>query len=315
MLLAISATSVYLCEGNTVTRLARHPVTQSLGTFYSLITQFLGYAFNEDEYKVDGPRQLWAIRRAMRISFRSAIRLIPNGGVEIPWLTVNRGFAEGLWFTASAAAIERGLGIDGKNCALQVRGDIRAALQQRFTEALFHICNHFQKQTQATDLLLSGGCAENCAAIGELRSNGMFERIHVAYASGDEGTALGAAAACVSRKARRCIPGVMPFFGPAPQRATVRAIIAQHPELTLCEFDAEQPMLRAAAGDLAADRIVALCNGRMEFGARALGNRNLLALPSNAANRIASTWRSRSGRTTVPSRRPLRPRMRIGISF
>ena len=29
-------------------------MTQSLGIFYSLVTQFLGYAFNEDEYKVMG---------------------------------------------------------------------------------------------------------------------------------------------------------------------------------------------------------------------------------------------------------------------
>lgn len=281
----ISATSVYLCEGNTITRLARHPITQSLGTFYSLITQFLGYAFNEDEYKVMGLASFGDPTRYADF-FRSAIRLTANGGVEIPCLTLNRSFAEGLFFTSSAAAIERGLGIDGKNCAHQERADISAALQQRFTEALFHICGHFQKQTQATDLLLSGGCAENCAAIGELRSNGMFERIHVAYASGDEGTALGAAAACVFALGTPLrIPGVMPFFGPAPQGVAVRAIVAQHPELILREFDAEQPMLHAAAQDLAADRIVALCNGRMEFGARALGNRSLLALPSNAANK------------------------------
>ncbi len=111
----ISATSVYLCEGRTITRLARHPVTQSLGTFYSLITQFLGYAFNEDEYKVMGLASFGDPRRYAEF-FHSAIRLGSQGGVEIPCLTLNRGFAEGLFFTSSAAAIEQGLGIDGKNC-------------------------------------------------------------------------------------------------------------------------------------------------------------------------------------------------------
>ncbi len=219
----ISATSVYLCEGPKIMRLARHPVTQSLGTFYSLITQFLGYAFNEDEYKVMGLASFGNPQRYAEF-FRSAIRLGSNGSVEIPCLTLNRGFAEGLFFTSSAAAIERGLGIDGRSCAHQERADISSALQRRFTEAVFHICSHYQKQTQATDLLLSGGCAENCAAIGELRSNGMLERIHVAYASGDDGTALGAAAACVFAQGKPLrIPGVMPFFGPAPQAAAVRA--------------------------------------------------------------------------------------------
>ena len=51
------------------------------------------------------------------------------------------------------------------------------------------------------------------------------------------------------------------------------------------EYADERSMLDATARDIAADKIVALCNGRMEFGARALGNRSLLALPSKAANK------------------------------
>jgi carbamoyltransferase len=281
----IAATSVYLCEGPTIARLARYPVTQSLGMFYSLVTQFLGYAFNEDEYKVMGLASFGDPGR-YREFFRSAIRLGPDGSVEIPCLGLNRGFAEGLFFSASATALEHGLGIDGRTYAHQERADISAALQQRFTEALFHICGNYQKQTQATNLVLSGGCAENCAAIGELRSSGMFERIHVGYASGDEGTALGAAAACVfARGAPLRMSGFMPFFGPAPHIGQLRTVVAQHPELAAEEFGDERQMLDAAACDIAADKIVALCHGRMEFGARALGNRSLLALPSKAANK------------------------------
>lgn len=281
----IGATSVYHCEGPTITRLARHPVTQSLGMLYSLVTQFLGYAFNEDEYKVMGLASFGDPQR-FREFFRSAIRLGPNGSVDIPCLALNRGFSEGLFFSASAAALEQGLGIDGKNCAHQERADISAALQERFTEALFHICGHFQQQTKATNLVLSGGCAENCAAIGRLRAAGMFERIHVAYASGDEGTALGAAAAQVFANGTPLHqPGVMPFFGPSPHIERVRAIVAQHPALALHEYGKEQEMLNDAASDIAADRIVALCHGRMEYGARALGNRSLLALPGKAANK------------------------------
>ena len=281
----IGATSIYDCRGATVRRLARHPVTQSLGMFYSLVTQCLGYAFNEDEYKVMGLASFGDPAR-YRDWFRTAIRLAPNGGVEIPCLALNRSFGEGLFFTASAVELERGLGIDGRTCAHQERADISAALQERFTEALFHICGHYQQQTGARNLVLSGGCAENCAAIGQLRSSGMFDRIHIAYASGDEGTALGAAAAHLfTHGAPLHAPGGMPFFGPAPQPDRVRAAISENPALGLEEFADEAQMLDAAASDIAEDRIVALCNGRMEYGARALGNRSLLALPSSAGNK------------------------------
>ena len=133
---------------------------------------------------------------------------------------------------------------------------------------------------------MSGGCAENCAAIGELRFSGMFEQIHVAYSSGDEGTAVGAAASCgFARGERLRIPGTMPCFGPAPCSEGLRTVLAQHPELVVEEYANEWQMLETAASDIASDKIIALCNGRMEFGARALGNRSLLALPSKAANK------------------------------
>jgi len=281
----IGATSVYHFAGPRIARLVRYPLTQSLGMFYSLVTQFLGYAFNEDEYKVMGLASFGDPGR-YRAFFRSAIRLGPDGGIEIPCLALNRGFAESLFFTGSAAALAAGLGIDGRTCSHTERADISAALQERFTEALFHICGHYQRQTGAANLVLSGGCAENCAAIGELRGSGMFERIHVAYASGDEGTALGAAAAHVFESGTPLrLPGRMPFFGPAPRLDRVREIVARHDALALREFGSEQQMLDAAADDIAADRIVALCHGRMEFGARALGNRSLLALPAKAANK------------------------------
>lgn len=281
----VGSTSVYRCEGPDIVRLARYPIAQSLGIFYSLVTQFLGYAFNEDEYKVMGLASFGDPGR-YRAFFQSAIRLTPNGGIEIPILNLNRGIAETLFFTASAAALANGLGIDGRNCTHQERADISAALQQRFTDALFHVCGHFRDQTGAANLLLSGGCAENCAAIGELRASGMFEQIHIAYASGDEGTALGAAAAhAAAQGAPLRLPGAMPFFGPAPQLPRLREVVARHTGLALHEYPDEPAMLDAAAQDIAADRIVALCHGRMEFGARALGNRSLLALPAKAANK------------------------------
>ena len=311
----IAATSVYLCEGPAITRLARYPVTQSLGMFYSLVTQFLGYAFNEDEYKVMGLASFGDPQR-YREFFASAIRLGPNGSVEIPCLTLNRGFAEGLFFSASATALERELGIDGKDCSDQQRADLSAALQQRFTEALFHICGHYQKQTGATKLVFSGGCAENCAAIGELRSSGMFERIHVAYASGDEGTALGAAAACTfARGAPLRLPGLMPFFGPAPHLPGVRAVAGAASGIGWWRnMAANGQMLDATAVDIATTGS-SRCVTDAWSSARA---HSAIAVCSpcrrTPRTRTGSTSPSRSGKITAPSHPPSPPRMHIAIS-
>jgi carbamoyltransferase len=284
----IGATSIYRVENGEIQRLRRHPIAQSLGMFYSLITHYLGFAFNEDEYKVMGMAALAAtLGDATRYDefFESAIILEPNGEVRIPCLTLNHGFSESLFFSASSRAIREGLGFDGRTAPLDQRAAVSAGLQKRFTQALFHIAKYYQDQTGLTNLLLSGGCAENCAAAGELRSSGMFARIHVSYGSGDDGTALGAALArsyALGQPVR--LPSQMPFYGPAPQIETVRALVAKH-SLQLQEYPNRDMMLGEAANDIARDRIVAICDGRMEYGARALGNRSLLALPSQAANK------------------------------
>lgn len=183
----VGATSIYRVENGQVQRLRRHPIAQSLGMFYSLITHFLGFAFNEDEYKVMGMAalagQLGDPGRYAEF-FERAILLEQGGEVRIPCLTLNHGFAEGLFFAASSRAIREGLGFDGRTAPLAQRAAVSAGLQKRFTQALFHIAGFYRDQTGLTDLVLSGGCAENCAAVGELRSSGMFERIHVSYRIG-----------------------------------------------------------------------------------------------------------------------------------
>jgi carbamoyltransferase len=281
----VGATTVYRIEEGKVKRLRRYAIFQSLGMFYSLITQFLGFLFNEDEYKIMGLAALGGHPQRYTNFFESMIHLKDDGGICIPALEINQGFEQTLFFSSSSRAIAECLGFDGSNCSMARRADVSAALQRRFTEALFHIAEYFQRQTGMPNLLLSGGCAENCAAIGELRRASIFKKLHVAYGSGDEGTALGAACArafALGQPVR--IPSVMPFFGPAPDIESVRALVTQH-NLRLHRFDDEDGMLDAAARDIANDRIVAICNGRMEYGARALGNRSLLALPANLANK------------------------------
>ena len=215
----VTATTVLAYDGGSVTRLARYPIAQSLGIFYSLITQFLGYAFNEDEYKVMGLASFGDPQRYADF-FRSAILLQPDGSVEIPCLDAERGFADGLFFTPK----RRRRSNAGSGSMAQIARWSRTPMSApRCSGASPRHCSisaAISEQTGLRDLLLSGGCAENCSAIGELRSSGMFDRIHVAYASGDEGTALGAAAAHVFAQGTPLrIPGEMPFFGPAPQIA------------------------------------------------------------------------------------------------
>jgi hypothetical protein len=67
--------------------------------------------------------------------FETAIHLGPDGSLEIPILALNRGFTEGLFFSASAKALEDGIGIDGWYCSHQQRADISPTFATRSLES------------------------------------------------------------------------------------------------------------------------------------------------------------------------------------
>ena len=72
--------------------------------------------------------------------------------------------------------------------------DVAAALQATLQASLMHALRHFKKVTGQTNLCMAGGVALNCTANGVIKRSRMFEGARfVRPASGDDGTALGAA--------------------------------------------------------------------------------------------------------------------------
>ena len=86
---------------------------------------------------------------------------------------------------------------------------IAASLQVAFERAAMHVLNHVQQSHGNPRLCLAGGCAMNSVANGKIRERTPFREVFIQPASGDNGTALGAAFA-------RVAPGV----APAPPRAS-----------------------------------------------------------------------------------------------
>src|SRR4029079_3105303 len=63
----------------------------------------------------------------------------------------------------------------------------------RLEEMLLELATWLQGETGDRDLVLAGGVALNCVANSRLWREGPFSRVWVQPASGDSGTALGAA--------------------------------------------------------------------------------------------------------------------------
>jgi carbamoyltransferase len=158
---------------------------------------------------------------------------------------------------------------------------------------VFHLLNELHRRAKLNELCLAGGCAMNGVANGKIRANTPFRDVYIQPAAGDNGTALGAAyhvwhQVLGNPRAFQMEHG---YWGPEFRNGSNCAALddrradleAQHcivkeiaDEIELCRWTAER---------IADGRVVGWYQGRMEWGARALGNRSIVADPRRAEMR------------------------------
>jgi len=125
-------------------------------------------------------------------------------------------------------------------------------------------------------LCLAGGVAMNCCMNGKLSLLDDVREIFVQPASADNGIALGAAWVLAQRSGATGFERMRhAYWGPAYAAPEVEAAIRE----SKLSYTRSASVVEEIAEDLAAGRIVGWLQGRMEVGARALGNRSILASP------------------------------------
>jgi carbamoyltransferase len=294
-----TSTSWGCVRGATLDVARRIFFPHSLGLLYLAVTQHLGFRKYGDEFKVMGLAPYGEPRYSDAL--RTLVARKGDGGFELD-LTYFRHVSDGLSMTWNdgepalgrvfSKKIETLLGparqkdeaVDGRHEA------IAASLQLVFEEVAMHVLEHVHKTTKATRLCLAGGCAMNSVANGRIRERTGFGDVFIQPAAGDDGTALGAAFLAWHRASGRTRSFVMDhaFWGPAFGDAAIAAALDTHGDAIRAQRCEPRCWSDAAAldawtaGQLAAGRIVGWFQGPMEWGARALGNRSILADPRRA---------------------------------
>jgi len=260
----------------------------SLGMLYSTFTAYLGFAVNEDEYKVMGLAAYG--RPTMADQVRKVIRRTPDGGFEIMpeyfeyQTTATRSYASKFvdLFGPPRPSYEP---IDVETAQGRRFADIAASVQHVLEDTLVDIARALQQETKLPDLCFGGGVALNGVANARILAESGFERVFVPPAPGDAGCALGAALYAdrlYFRSPDRDVPD-HPFWGPAVDAAHL-ARAAREDDQRVDELE-DGALIERVAADLAASRVVGWMDGASEYGPRALGHRSLLAAPHAIAMR------------------------------
>lgn len=289
------STSMALGKGNELDVLERVYFPHSLGLMYTAITQYLGFPGYGDEFKVMGlapygkPTVVEPLRQLVRLkeggTFELDLRYFRHwsDGVDMEW---DDGYPT--LGTVYSPELEQLLGParSAGNPLTPHHEDIARSLQAVFEECAFHVLNGLWERTKSPNLCLAGGCAMNSVANGKVRANTPFKNVYIQPASGDNGTALGAAYYVWHQVLHKPRTFVMEhaYWGTEYSDADSNNTAWQTDDSSfgVSHHEDEDSLCRAVAKLIAAGKVVGWFQGRMEWGARALGNRSILADPRRA---------------------------------
>lgn len=254
----------------------------SLGILYGVFTLYLGFAMGLDEYKVMGLAPYGnADRYAARLM--ELVHLKSDGTYEIPILFRNRTLEEKETYAGTLRLLAEIFGPprEPETEIEQSHMDIAASLQAALQSALLHVLRHFRKETGQSNLCMAGGVALNCTANGVIQRSRMFKGLFVQPASGDDGTALGAALHVqrLHQPAIRFARMALPLWGPEYSDQEISAALSARGDCASARFESLDELISRVALALAQGQVVGWFQGRMEFGPRALGSRSILADP------------------------------------
>jgi carbamoyltransferase len=264
-------------DGDEIRPLRKLKFPDSLGWFYSSVTELAGLRPHKDEHKLQ-----WLSKDGQPEYLPVFQKLFTWKSDGVPALN-RRYFAPGPEHNGTfAPRFYRELGLSSRAHATNpvVRANLARSAQDCLEEIVLQLAENFQLQTGTRSLCLAGGIFLNVLLVRALESRSTFNHVYVQPVSGNAGTALGAA--YLSRKKIKGYSGRAPLpslaLGMQASSQEIKTVL-DNCKISYRYLSSDDQSVEEAAQLLLRDKIVAWCQGRSEFGHRALGNRSLLASP------------------------------------
>lgn len=255
-------------------RVYRKP--QSLGIFYSLITQVLGFRRDSDEYKVMG----MASYGNPTVDLEWLLS-VGNGGYQLDETFIQRVNAntpnpsKQEPFYADALVDRVGWRRLPGEPYTQKHFDFAHSAQCRLNDAAVEMVGALHRETGSRRLCVAGGVGLNCVMNQKLLEMNEVDELFVQPASSDAGTALGAAYLVAAEEGEAIAPFRTAHLGNEFDNDEIRDQL----EILGVSFEPVENPAEAAADRIATGKIISWFQGRHEYGPRALGARSILADP------------------------------------
>ena len=251
--------SVYVGSGGQLSALASVDSFNSLGNFYSYVTELCGFDAEKDEGKITGLAALGEPIYADTL--RQFIRYQEPGLIR---------YSVPMYHRSALRLISDRLppGFDTAHLA--------ASVQLILEEVGVAFVRHWLRRTGLRDIAVAGGVFSNVKFNQRIHELEEVDRFFVHPAMDDSGLSVGSAQAefvrlgLSSDQLGQRLPNV--YFGPSYSDREIEHAVRASGYLARYEPQVHQ----AIAGLLAEGHVVARFTGRMEYGPRALGHRTIL---------------------------------------
>jgi carbamoyltransferase len=263
---------------NKITKLHSINYPHSLGLFYSAFTAFLGFRPNEGEYKVMGLASYGDPSIYYDLIRKTIDYKMNTVSVDMKYFSWD--YSDVIMFNEELAVL--------LNVSPRLSDDplethhkhIAASVQKIYEEILIEVIKFSYELNMSGNLCLGGGCAYNGVANSQILKKTNYKSIWVPLSPSDGGSAIGACLHYINviKEWKRKGP-FDAYQGPSFNKDEIELSINYFLDKVNYLHMSPTDLIIKCSDLLNEGNVIGWFQDRMEFGARALGNRSILASP------------------------------------
>ena len=276
------------CYDNKIDVKERIFVPNSLGSFYSMISEFIGYAKYGDEGKVMGLSALGDdtyVKQVEEMLVLNSKGIILNPDYFLPFgsnqgVKINENGSMEMTRHYSELMVNTFGKPREKDSAIKKRDkDLAFAVQVVFEKAYLHLLNLAHKHAPNDKIAMAGGCVLNSVANGMIFDKTPFDSTVIQPAAGDDGLSMGAAlyTSNILLKEKNRFVMENSYFGPDYSNSIIKSELNRHG--VSYKKLGRHDLLDYTSDEIVNGKVIGWFQGRMEWGPRALGNRSIICHP------------------------------------
>ncbi|MFJ7416663.1 carbamoyltransferase [Streptomyces sp. NPDC098077] len=271
-------------RGTRLDPLRQIRMPHSLGWFYAAFTEYLGFEAYDGEYKVMGLAAHGKLRPELRDLIDQVLLTAPDGvefRLDPSYIHYGDHSYSGRFTDKLPETLGRAPRLPQEELT-QWHMDLAFAVQDALEEAVCRLIRWAVAETGIRTVCTGGGVGLNVKMNSRIFELPEVDDAFCHPLCGDSGAAAGAAlVACFQETGLPPSPLTTLALGPEDDEETVTKVLAN----AGIAYERPADLYASISRELAAGSVVGWCQGRMEAGPRALGQRSILADPRSLAVR------------------------------